>query len=68
MPHARLSSHQKRGALILALRKAIVSEFTTEDWREFGYLSGESDFIQRHDRLLRSLHWRDCLHSMMPSI
>lgn len=50
---------KKRGALILALRRAIVSEFTAEDWREFGYLSGESDYIQRHDRLLRSLHWRD---------
>lgn len=50
---------KKRGALILALRGAIVSEFTGEDWREFGYLSGQSDYIQRHDRLLRSLHWRD---------
>lgn len=50
---------KKRGVLILALRKAIVSEFTVEDWREFGYLCGESDYIQRHDRLLRSLHWRD---------
>lgn len=50
---------KKRGALILALRRAIVSEFTSEDWREFGYLSGETDYIQRHDRLLRSLHWQD---------
>ncbi len=50
---------KKRGALILELRRAIVSEFTVEDWREFGYLSGESDYIQRHDRLLRSLHWQD---------
>lgn len=50
---------KKRGALILALRRAIVSEFTVEDWREFGYLSGHSDYIQRHDRLLRSLHWQD---------
>ena len=50
---------KKRGALILALRRAIVSEFNAEDWREFGYLSGQSDYIQRHDRLLRSLHWQD---------
>lgn len=50
---------KKRGALILALRRAIVTEFNGEDWREFGYLSGESDYIQRHDRLLRSLHWQD---------
>lgn len=50
---------KKRGALILALRRAIVSEFNVEDWREFGYLSGQSDYIQRHDRLLRSLHWQD---------
>jgi hypothetical protein len=50
---------KRRGALILGLRRAIVSEFTAEDWREFGHLSGESDYIQRHDRLLRSLHWQD---------
>jgi hypothetical protein len=40
-------------------KRGAFSEFDAEDWREFGYLTGEFDYIQRHDRLLRSLRWRD---------
>ncbi len=50
---------KKRGSLILALRRAIVSEFTAEDWKEFGYLSGHTEYIQGHKRLIRSLSWGD---------
>lgn len=53
------SDGKKRGTLILALRKAIKEEFTAEDWKEFGYLSGHSDYIQGHKRLIRSLSWGD---------
>lgn len=53
------SDGKKRGALILALRKAIKDEFTAEDWKEFGYVSGQSDYIQGHKRLIRSLSWGD---------
>ena len=53
------SDGKKRGALILALRKAIMDEFTAGDWKEFGYLSGHSDYIQGHKRLIRSLSWGD---------
>lgn len=50
---------RKRGSLILALKRAIACEFTVEDWKDFGYLSGQADYINGHDRLIRSLHWKD---------
>lgn len=57
--HEYASDGKKRGALILALRTAIKDAFSAEDWKEFGYLSGHSDYIQRHKRLIRSLSWGD---------
>ncbi len=47
------------GKLILALQRSICSEFTNADWQELGYASGQHEYIQHHDRLLRSLHFGD---------
>jgi hypothetical protein len=47
------------GKRILALRERVVAEFTLTDWEEVGLLTGFSDMISKHDRLLRSLSWGD---------
>ncbi|MCB6182493.1 abortive infection family protein [Leeia sp. TBRC 13508] len=47
------------GKLILALQRAVHSEFTESDWIEIGYQTGEHEYIQSHNRLLRSLHFGD---------
>ena len=47
------------GKRILALRERVVAEFTLGDWEEVGLLTGFSDMISRHERLLRSLSWGD---------
>lgn len=47
------------GERILALRQRIVSDFTAENWEELGLLTGTSDLINHHPRLLRSLSWND---------
>lgn len=47
------------GKLILALQRAVSSQFTETDWIEFGYETGEHEYIQRHSRLLRSLRFGD---------
>jgi hypothetical protein len=47
------------GRLTLALQKAIVATFTSDDWHEIGHVTGHHDYITRHDRLLRSLSWND---------
>lgn len=47
------------GKLILALQRAVASQFTETDWMELGYETGEHELIQRHDRLLRSLRFGD---------
>jgi hypothetical protein len=47
------------GQRILALRERIVSHFDASDWEEIGLLTGLSDIIKRHPRLLRSLSWGD---------
>lgn len=57
---------KKRGKLMLTLQRAIHSECKVDDWKEFGYESGQHDYIHRHDRLLRSLYfgdddYRDCV-------
>jgi AbiJ N-terminal domain 5/Abortive infection C-terminus len=57
---ASLRFDQKlRGRLMLALQKAVVENFDKTDWIELGYLTGKSDVIEGHGRLLRSLHWGD---------
>jgi len=47
------------GKRILALRERVVAEFTSSDWEEVGLLTGFSNLISTHDRLLRSLSWGD---------
>lgn len=47
------------GKLMLALQRAVSDQFTQVDWEEFGYETGEHDYITRHQRLLRSLYFGD---------
>ncbi|MEY3881881.1 MAG: hypothetical protein RIQ94_2677 [Pseudomonadota bacterium] len=47
------------GKRILALREKVVAEFNAENWEEVGLLTGYSDLISNHPRLLRSLSWGD---------
>lgn len=47
------------GGRLLALRDRIVANFTAADWGEVGLLTGFSDLIRNHSRLLRSLDWGD---------
>jgi AbiJ N-terminal domain 5 len=47
------------GHRILTLRERIVSHFDAGDWEEIGFLTGHSDIIKGHSRLLRSLSWGD---------
>lgn len=47
------------GRLILALQRAVSSQFTETDWMELGYQTGEDEYIQGHGRLLRSLRFGD---------
>lgn len=47
------------GQRILALREAIVAHFDANDWDEVGLLTGFSDPIHSHPRLLRSLSFGD---------
>ena len=47
------------GKRILALRERVVADFNAGDWEEVGLLTGYSDMISKHPRLLRSLSWGD---------
>jgi len=47
------------GKRILSLREKVVAEFNAGDWEEVGLLTGFSDLISNHPRLLRSLSWGD---------
>lgn len=47
------------GQRIIKVREQIVSNFTHENWEEIGLLTGFSDLIKKHKRLLRSLSWGD---------
>lgn len=47
------------GKRILALRDRVVADFDSGDWEEIGLLTGHSEQISRHPRLLRSLAWGD---------
>ena len=44
---------------ILSLRGKIVAHFDAGDWEEIGLLTGHSNLIDGHSRLLRSLNWGD---------
>src|SRR5947209_2580667 len=46
-------------ALMVAIHKAIVATFEAGDWRSLGFQTGTLEQIERHDRLLRSLDWKD---------
>src|SRR6266516_1709575 len=47
------------GQRILDLKERIVSNFSTTNWDEVGLLTGHSDLISKHPRLLRSLSFGD---------
>lgn len=47
------------GKRVLALRGRVVAEFNSSDWHEIGLLTGYSDMISNHRRLLRSLSFGD---------
>jgi len=47
------------GARILSLKNRVVAGFSRDNWLEFGLLSGHTDLIQNHSRLLRSLDFGD---------
>jgi len=45
--------------VVLAVQKAIVHSFSATNWHELGYKTGFEEYIQRHDRLLRSMRFGD---------
>jgi hypothetical protein len=45
--------------VILLLGEAIKETFTDFDWTKIGYLTGITEWINGHSRLLRSLRWGD---------
>jgi len=47
------------GNRLIDLRARIVDGFDAGNWEELGLLTGASQFITRHPRLLRSLSWGD---------
>lgn len=47
------------GQRLIELRERIVSNFDAGHWEEVGLLTGCSEIINRHPRLLRSLSWQD---------
>lgn len=47
------------GQRLIDLRERIVSNFDSGDWEEIGLLTGCSEIISGHPRLLRSLSWGD---------
>jgi hypothetical protein len=47
------------GQKLIALKEKIVANFGAGDWEELGLLTGSSNLITQHERLLRSLSWND---------
>ena len=47
------------GKKIVQLRERILGNFNAGDWEAIGLLTGHSDIIDNHPRLLRSLSWGD---------
>lgn len=59
MNYELLEDSAWRGPLMLAMQRAILTEFNHTDWHELGYLTGFHDYIRGHARLLRSLGFGD---------
>lgn len=47
------------GKRLLAIKERIVANFNSSNWEEIGLLTGITDLIRGHGRLLRSLDWGD---------
>ena len=47
------------GNRIIALRDRVVEKFNSGNWEELGFLTGSSDVINNHPRLLRSMRFGD---------
>ena len=47
------------GYKLIELRRVVASAFSAGNWGELGLLTGCSDIIDDHERLLRSLSWGD---------
>ena len=47
------------GNRLIELRARIVDGFDAGNWEEIGLLTGATELITRHSRLLRSLSWGD---------
>ncbi len=47
------------GSRLIELRRRVVAGFDNNNWEELGLLTGQSQVIDRHPRLLRSLSWGD---------
>src|SRR5581483_4854749 len=45
--------------MVVAVHKAVVAKFDESDWRALGFQTDTLEWIEGHDRLLRSLHWSD---------
>jgi AbiJ N-terminal domain 5 len=45
--------------LMVAIHKAIVATFDEGDWRALAFQTGTLKWVERHERLLRSLSWND---------
>ena len=52
-------TNRRRDALILAIKEAILERFDDSDWKDLGYLTGASQYVNNHPRLLRSLRFGD---------
>src|SRR5438105_4567165 len=50
---------QALGKRVLAVSEKVIANFDRGNWEEVGLLTGETDLITGHHRLLRSLHWQD---------
>jgi len=49
----------EEGKRLLAIKERIVASFNSSNWEEIGLLTGTTDLIRGHSRLLRSLDWGD---------
>ena len=50
---------RRRDALVLAIKEAILERFDDSDWKDLGYLTGASQYVNNHPRLLRSYRFGD---------
>mgnify|MGYP005764794449 CR=1 FL=1 len=53
------TSSKVTGKQILELKNMAVQHFTESDWTDLGILTDMLDIVERHPRLLRSLHFGD---------